>query len=75
MTPMMWATFIVLAIAVAGSVVGLLWLRRTLTIEPDVHSFRATSPPGTLRRALVGVGLVAAVMLLMAIGLRTIRLG
>ena len=37
------AELIVLAVGVGGVVVGLLWLRRIVTVESEPHSFRATA--------------------------------
>lgn len=54
---------IVLAIGVVGGVVGLLWLRRILTIEPETRSFRATAgrdrPWVAIVGAVIVIGLVA----------------
>lgn len=53
---------VVLAVGVVGGVVGLLWLRRILTIEPETHSFRATAgrdrPWIAIAGAVVVIGLV-----------------
>jgi hypothetical protein len=68
------ADLLVLLVAVAGSIVGLLWLRRLLTIEPEVETFRATSARGGRGRVLVAVGLIMVAALL-AVGLAGIRQG
>jgi hypothetical protein len=57
---------ILLGIAVAGCVVGLVWLRRILTIEPESRSFRATagSPPWRSRLLAAAIAAVALLILL-----------
>jgi hypothetical protein len=60
------AEVIVLAVAVVGSVVGLIWLRRLLTIEPEVHSFRATAGRG---RSWPAIGAAVVIIVLTALAL------
>ncbi len=57
---------ILLGVAVVGSVIGLLWLRRILTIEPETRSFRATagSPPWRSRLLAATIAAVAPLILL-----------
>jgi hypothetical protein len=69
------AGLLVLAAAVIGAILGLVWLRRMLTIEPDAHSFRATSGSARPWRMPVAIGLAAAAVLLVAAALGVIRLG
>lgn len=66
---------VVLALAIVGGVVGLIWMRRLRTIEPEVHSFRATSAPARRGQVLIAVGLIATAILLAVIALGAIRLG
>jgi hypothetical protein len=69
------AGLLVLAAAVLGAIVGLVWLRRMLTIEPDARSFRATSGSARSWRLPAAIGLAAAGVLLVAAALGVIRLG
>ena len=53
-----WPMLIVLAIGAAGTVVGILLLRRLLTIEPDSRSFASTRRGGRIwPYALIVAGL------------------
>jgi len=63
-----------LGFAVVVAIVGLAWMRRTLTIEPDAHSFRATAPTHQWGRVLAAAGLLVAALLLAAVGLGVVRL-
>lgn len=47
-------------------IAGVVWVRRIMTIEPDVHSFRATAPPQQDFRAASltrGVGILVTLAL------------
>jgi hypothetical protein len=59
------AEVIVLAVAVGAAVVGLLWLRSIVTIESEVHSFRATDPRGRPWIAIVAIVAVVTVLALL----------
>jgi hypothetical protein len=63
------AQVILLGFAIVAMVVGWLWIRRALDIEPDVHSFRATAPvsPNWLLRAGIGLGFVSIALVLFAL--------
>ncbi len=69
------ASVIVLTMAVLGAVVGLLWMRRLLTIEPDTHTFRATARPARWGRLLVAAGLLVTGVLLamLVLGVRLVE--
>jgi len=69
------ADLLVLAIAVAGSIVGLVWLRRILTIEPETHSFRATAASSGRARIVITVGLILVAALLALASLGALRVG
>jgi hypothetical protein len=66
------AEVIVLAVAVVGSVVGLIWLRRLLTIEPEVHSFRATAGRGRSWPAIVAAVVIIVLTALALLALPAI---
>lgn len=68
------ANGLVLVVAVAASIIGLVWMRRMLTIEPETHSFRATSPRTRRAGAVAATGLVIAGVLLVLAALGAIRL-
>lgn len=59
---------LLLAVAVAGMTIGVVWVRRITAVPGEPRSFRATAPPGHDVLALAGLGalllLVAAVVLL-----------
>ena len=60
---------IVLAIGIIASALGILWIRRALEIEPEIHSFRATAPPRPNWRLRAGLwlGVLAAVLAVVAL--------
>lgn len=57
---------LILGFGVVMSIVGVVWVHRILTIEPDAHSFRATAPPQEDFRAAsvtLGVGILVTLAL------------
>jgi hypothetical protein len=72
------ADVIVLAVAVGAAIIGLLWLRRIVTIEPEVHSFRSTAGHERSWSAIAGVvalvALIALLGLVMVLALSSLRL-
>ncbi len=63
------AGVIVLIFGIVGTLLGWLFMRRALTIEPETHNFRATAPdrPNWLLRAGLGLGLAALALAVIAL--------
>ena len=55
------AGVITVVVATLLMVVGVVWFRRRMEVEPETHNFRATAPdrPNWLIRAGLGLGFVA----------------
>jgi hypothetical protein len=63
------ANVLILLLGIGATLVGLWWMRRTLDIEPEMHSFRATAPApqNRLLRAGLVMGLVAVALAAVAL--------